>query len=103
MGIDILWRQDDSMMRGWRSYRVEATSPRSFMVVTERGLTKVDRKTLQSAQGRGGRRIQFYTYETKDEFEFCQRNALNVTSAVSVCRDKQQLRDIAAILGVQLT
>lgn len=101
---DKIWRQDlirRSDGSAWIEDVISGETPKSWLVGYHS--TKVNKNTMVTATDRQGCRDRYYTKEQMLAKKFCDRNAHAIASAVSVCRDVDKLRQIAAILEKEVS
>lgn len=95
------WANDVS--RRWSPVEVIGETKLSWLVGNPRYPTKVNKKTIMSARDFRGQNDVYCTVEERDSVNFCEKNKRQIASAVSVCNDPEKLRQIAAIVGKELS
>lgn len=83
----------------WKPDRITGETKQSWLL----GDTKVNKGTMTTAKDRRGHNKHYFTYEGMVARDFCDQWSRDVGSAVSVCDDPEKLKQIAAIVGKELT
>lgn len=66
------------------------------------GDIKVNKKTMVTAKDYRGHNERYCSYEEMVAQDFCDLHARDLASHVSVCKDPEKLKRIAAIVGMEL-
>jgi hypothetical protein len=95
---DTLWNNNHNFRSSsWGSDVITGETKQSWLV----GTRKVNKRTLLQAIPRFTP-IQWYTEEGKRAEDFHRLHARDIAGRVSVCRDIDKLKQIAALVGMEL-
>lgn len=65
--------------------------------------TRINKKTMETAADYRGIKDRYFTKKAADDYDFCQKWQRPIAGAVGACRDIEQLKKIAAIIGMELS
>lgn len=101
---DTLWSRSGDYRQNaekWNKHKVIGETNFSWLLEPTWKPAKCNKKTMSTKRDSYG--PEFYTAQGKEDYDFCKRNARNIASAVSVCDDPEKLRQIAAIIGKEIS